>query len=165
MKQAIIIGSLLLLCGPSLQAQDSTDDAVQVYIIDSVEVDPVAVNELGPDQIAMITIARGRKTVEKYGDRATNGVFFIETKPFARKRYNRLFSSLSPAYAAALRKYGNDSSFRYIISDSVITTNPVSQLAALEKNDITDIQLLVSADEKKRYGLKEEEIGVIIKSR
>ncbi|KAA2243061.1 hypothetical protein F0L74_11115 [Chitinophaga agrisoli] len=161
MKQAIIIGSLLL-CGFSLQAQDSTDDAVQVYIIDSVEVDPVAVNELGPDQIAMITIARGRKTVEKYGDRATNGVFYIETKPFARKRYNRMFSSLSPAYAAALQKYGNDSSFRYIMSDSVITTNPVSQLAALEKKEIADVQLLSAADGKKRYGLKEEEIGVVI---
>jgi len=162
MKQLAIIG-ILLLGGLNLQAQDSTDDAVQVYVVDSIEVEPSAVNDLGPDQIAMITIARGRKTVEKYGERATNGVFYIETKPFARKRYNRLFSSISPAYAAALNKYGNDSNFRYIMGDTVITTNPVSQLAALEKGDITTITLVATVDGKKRYGLKEEEIGVVIK--
>lgn len=155
----------LLLMGGGAKAQETADDAVRVYVVDSVEVESSAVNNIGPDQIAMITIARGRKTVEKFGERATNGVFYLETKPFARKRYNRLFSSLSPAYAAALQKLGSDSSFRYIMGDSVITTNPESQLAALEPKDIATVQVLTDPAQVKRYGLKEREVGVIVETK
>jgi hypothetical protein len=155
----------LLLIGAGAKAQETADDAVQVYVVDSVEVESSAVNNIGPDQIAMITIARGRKTVEKFGERATNGVFYLETKPFARKRYNRLFSNLSPAYAAALQKLGSDSSFRYIIGDSVLTTNPESQLAALEAKDITAVQVLTAPAQIKQYGIKEGEVGVIVETK
>lgn len=155
----------LLLMAAGAKAQEAADDAVQVYVVDSVEVESSAVNNIGPDQIAMITIARGRKTVEKFGERAANGVFYLETKPFARKRYNRLFSNLSPAYAAALQKSGSDSSFRYIMGDSVLTTNLESQLAALELKDIAAVQVITDPAQRKQYGLKEEETGVMIKTK
>jgi hypothetical protein len=155
----------LLLPGMAALAQDSTDDPIQVYVVDSVEVPSKAVNGLGPDQIAMITIARGKKTVEKYGERATNGVFYIETKAFARKRYSRLFSSISPAYEAAFQRYGGDSSFQYIMGDSLITSNQESQLATLERKDITDIRILGGDALKKEYGVKEKEVGVVIKTK
>lgn len=164
MKSFIAI-AFLLLPGMAALAQDSTDDPIQVYVVDSVEVESDAVNGLGPDQIAMITIARGRKTIEKYGERAASGVFYIETKAFARKRYNRMFSSISPAYAAALQRYGSDSSFGYIMGDSLLTTNLESQLAALERKDITEIRVLTGPALKKEYRIKEKEIGIVIKSR
>ncbi len=146
-------------------AQDSTDEPIQVYVVDSVEVESDAVNGLGPDQIAMITIARGRKTVEKYGERAANGVFYIETKAFARRRYSRMFSSLSPAYDAALQRYGGDSSFQYIMGDSLITSNQESQLATLEKKDIAEIRVLNGEALKKEYGVKGKEVGVQIRTK
>lgn len=153
----------LLLPGMAALAQDSTDDAIQVYVIDSVEVESGAVNGLGPDQIAMITIARGKKTIEKFGEKAASGVFYIETKAFARKRYSRMFSSISPAYAEALQRLGSDSSFQYILGDSLITVNQESQLATLEKKDIAEIRILDGEALKKQYGTKEKEIGVVIK--
>jgi hypothetical protein len=162
MKSFIAI-CFLLLPGMATLAQDSTDDPIQVYVIDSVEVESDAMNGLGPDQIAMITIARGKKTVEKYGERAASGVFYIETKAFARKRYNRMFSSISPAYAAALQRYGSDSSFGYIMGDSLLNVNLESQLATLERKDITEIKVVTGPALKKEYGIKEKEIGVVIK--
>jgi hypothetical protein len=155
----------LLLAAAAVKAQDTAADAIQVFVVDSTQVDASVVRNITPDQIAMITVARGRKAVEKYGDSAANGVFYIETKPFAHKRYNRLFSSLSPGYAAALQQYGSDSSFRYIMGDSVLTRNVVSQLAALEPRDVTAVQVLTTAADKKQYGLKEQEIGVVVKTK
>lgn len=155
----------LLLIGIAAKAQETAADAVKVYVVDSVEVEPSALNNIGPDKLAMITIARGRKTVEKFGERATNGVVYMETKPFARKRYNRLFSSLTPAYAAALQKLGSDSSFRYIMGDSVLTINLESQLAAIEPQNITAVQMLTDPARLKQYGLKEGEIGVVVQTK
>ncbi|TWI89190.1 hypothetical protein LX66_3284 [Chitinophaga japonensis] len=154
--------ALLLLLLPGIAAIAQDTDAVQVYVIDSVEATPYEINGLGPDQIAMITIARGRKTIEKYGERAANGVFYIETKAFARQRYNRMFSNLSPAYAAALQKYGSDSSFRYIVGGSPVTSNQESQLAALEKKDITGIRILDAVALKKEYEVEGKQVGVVI---
>lgn len=122
-------------------------------------------NGLGPDQIAMITIARGKKTVEKYGERAASGVFYIETKPFARKRYNRMFSELSPAYAAALQRYGSDSSFQYVMGDSVLHTNIESQLAALTPKDIAEIRIEGGPPSGKKLSkTREDELKVIIRT-
>jgi len=157
----------LLLPGMAALAQEETDEPIQVYVIDSVEVGAEAMNGLGPDQIAMITIARGKKTVEKYGERAASGVFYIETKAFARKRYNRMFSDLSPAYAAALQRYGSDSSFQYIMGDSVLTTNRESQLATLAPKDITEIRVEggQQASTKKLSKIREEDVRVLINTK
>ena len=165
MKPLITI-CFLLLPGMAALAQDSTDDPIQVYVVDSVEVEPAAVNGLGPDQIAMITIARGKKTVEKYGEKAASGVFYIETKAFARKRYSRMFAGLSPAYAAALEHYGSDSSFVYVIGDSVITTNLESQLATLEQKDIAEIRVQGGGlVKKKAAAANDKEVRVLIKTK
>jgi hypothetical protein len=155
----------LLLAAAAVKAQDTGANAIQVFVLDSAEVDRSAIGNVTPNQIAMITIAHGRKAVEKYGERAANGVCYIETITFAHERYNRLFSSLSPGYAAALQQYGSDSSFRYIMADSVLTRNVVSQLAALEPRDVTAVQVLTTAADKKQYGLKEQEIGVVVKTK
>lgn len=165
MKPLLII-CILLLPGMAALAQDSTDDPIQVYVVDSVEVEPAAVNGLGPDQIAMITIARGKKTVEKYGEKAASGVFYIETKAFARKRYSRMFASLSPAYGAALAHYGSDSGFVYVLGDSVLTTNLESQLATLELKDIAEVRVQGGEPVKKKSGpVKDQEVRVVIKTK
>lgn len=165
MKPLIAI-CFLLLPGMAALAQEETDEPIQVYVIDSVEVGSEAMNGLGPDQIAMITIARGKKNIEKYGERAASGVFYIETKPFARRRYNRMFSSLSPAYAAALQRYGSDSSFQYIMGDSLLTTNRESQLATLAPKDIAEITVDGGQQSAKKVSkIREEEVRVIIKTK
>jgi hypothetical protein len=51
------------------------------------------------------------------------------------------------------------------MGDSVLTRNVVSQLAALEPRDVTAVQVLTTAADKKQYGLKEQEIGVIVKTK
>jgi hypothetical protein len=115
-------------------AQDKDN---MVYIVDSVEVQEMG--KITPDNIAIINIVKGKKLEEKYGERAAGGVMYIETKPFARKRYNRLFSSLSEDFAKALAKNGSDSGFLYVLDGKEIDSTNVNMLAALEKGGIESI--------------------------
>lgn len=159
-----ILTGILWLLPLAAAAQTDTGAPRQVYIVDSVLITTDTLQGIQPDQIAMITVAAGKKTVEKYGEKAANGVIYIETKPFARKRYNRLFSALSPAYAAVLRKHSSDSSFQYILNDRPLTTTTENELAALEKGQITGIEILDAGGLKKKFNIKDKEVGVLIKS-
>jgi hypothetical protein len=154
---------ILLLLPFAAAAQTDTATPRQMYVVDSVLITSDTLEGVPPDQIAMITVASGKRTVEKYGEKAANGVIYIETKPFARKRYNRLFGSIAPAYAAALQKHGSDSTFQYIINDRPLSSNQENELAALEKGQITGIEILDARRLKQQFNIKDKQVGVLIR--
>ncbi|SFD50679.1 hypothetical protein SAMN05518672_102224 [Chitinophaga sp. CF118] len=140
-------------------SQDST-----LFFLDSVETDG-GMAGLSPDRIALINVVKGKKLQERYGARAANGVIYIETKPFARKRYNKMFGELSPAYAATLKQYGSDSSFQYILDGALLTNSIEPMLAALERKNIADITIIDPKLLKKQYKVNDKLAGVVIRSR
>lgn len=158
MRFKLILGGLLLWSTATM-AQDSV-----LYIIDSVEA-TIGLGQLTPDKIAIINIVKSPSLQEKYGAKAANGIMYIETKPFARKRYNRLFISLSPAFEAAIKQYGDDGKFQYILDGKKIDENSVNMLAALEKKNITNLIVVDEKELKKTYDVKDRKVGVIITSK
>ena len=156
-----IILTCLLLGSIACAAQDSDEP---VYFVDSVRTE-TGMNGLNPENIGLISVVKGKKLEEKYGPRAVNGVIFIETKPFAHERYKKMFSEIAPAYAAALKQYGSDSSFQYIL-DGVLVKNPIdAMLTALERKSITDIAVISPAVLQTEYKVKGKQAGVVIRSR
>jgi hypothetical protein len=141
-------------------AQDST-----LFIVDSVE----SVNGLGnltPDKIAFINIVKSPTLQEKYGAKAANGIMYIETKPFARKRFTRLFSTISPAFEAAYKQAGGtDSAFQYVLDGQKIDDTTMNMLAALEKNAIANIAVIDAKALKGQYQVKDKKVGVVITSK
>lgn len=142
-------------------AQDST-----LFIVDSVEATD-GLKNLSPDKIAFMNVVKSPTLQAKYGPKAANGIIYIETKPFARKRYNRLFTGLSPAFEAAIKKYGDDSKFQYILDGVKIDENSMNMLAALEPNGIADLVVVDAKMLKKTFDVKDKEkkVGVIITSK
>jgi hypothetical protein len=145
-----ILLTCLLFAGLTSTAQsyfpfDTSDSTV--FIVDSVETS-TGMNGLSPDKIAMINVVKGKKLQAKYGDRAANGVIYIETKPFARQRYMKMFAEVSPDYAAALKQYGSDSSFVYVLDGSPLTNSVEPLLAAVERKNIDNIKVKKTADKK-----------------
>jgi hypothetical protein len=143
----------------SLAPPDST-----LFCVDSVETAPSTAG-LNPDRIAFINVVRFKTVPEKYAARGINSVIYIETKPFAHARYNKMFSELSPAYAEALKKYGSDSSFQYILDGAVLTSNVESSLAALEKKGIADISVISPKILKEQYKITGMKAGVVIRTK
>ncbi len=160
MQFRLILAGFLLWSMIS-KAQDGT-----LFIVDSVEVED-GLNHLSPDKIAFMNVVKSPTLQAKYGAKAENGIIYIETKPFARKRYNRLFSELSPAFEAALKKYGSDSVFQYILDGTKIDETSMNMLAALEKKGIGSLVVVDAAMLKSKYGVKEKDkkLGVIITSK
>jgi hypothetical protein len=143
----------------SLGAPDST-----LFYLDSVETGS-AMPGLSPDNIAMISVVKFRNLRSYQGVFRINSYVYIETKPFARRRYNKMFSELSPAYAAALKKYGTDTGFQYILDGAVLTSSIEPMLAAMETKGIADISVIDPKQLKKQYQVEDRQVGVVIRSK
>lgn len=156
---------IILLVSMSVKAQSVEYVSTEpVYVLDSVVVTEAAISKLGPDAIAMITIAKGKKAVAMYGEQAENGVIYMETKPFARNRINRLLSAFSPDYSKLLRQYGNDSTFQYIVNNKLMTPTEESQLVALEKKSLLGVEILGPKKLEEQYQVTGKNAGVVIKA-
>lgn len=168
-----IILTCLLFWSIACAAQDSTkytfvptdSSETPIYFVDSVQTDATGMNGLNPENIGMISVVKGKKLEALYGPRAVNGVIYIETKLFAHERYKKMFSELSPAYATALKQYGSDSSFQYIL-DGVLLKNVMDpMLTALERKNIVDITVISQRILRIQYKIKDKQAGVIIRSK
>jgi hypothetical protein len=112
-----------------------------LIFIDSVE-SKNGMEGLDPTKIALINIVKGKKLKEKYGPAGENGVIFIETVAFARKRYTLMFAELSAAYKKQLVKAGSDSSFTYLLNGEPVQSNREQMLAAVERKDIAKVTVI-----------------------
>lgn len=101
---------------------------------------------LDPSKIALIDIVKGKKLKEKYGPEGENGVIFIETVDFARKRYTRMFAEISPEYKKQFEQAGSDSCFQYVLDGSPINTSKEQMLAALLRKDIDSINVMFNGE-------------------
>lgn len=135
-----------------------------LFFVDSVE-STQGMAGLSPDKIALINVVKGAGLEARYGPRAASGVIYIETKPFAHRRYNNMFSELSPAYAQTLKQFGSDSSFQYIMDSTVLTDNIESMLAALERKNIAGIDILNKDALNKQFNIQDKRTGVVIRSK
>lgn len=133
------------------------------YVVDSVAVGINAMHDLSPEKIASISVVAGPGVVRKYGERAANGVIYIETKDFARKHYTALFSNRSAAYKKLLTdNKGDDGRFAYILNGRVLTINPEGELSAIKDNDLRAISVMQGKDLERVYGVKDKAAGVLI---
>ncbi|MFY0254975.1 hypothetical protein ACDQ55_13590 [Chitinophaga sp. 30R24] len=162
MKARIIFISILLISMRAMAQSVQEDDPV--YVLDSVVVTQAAIGQVTPDRIGLITIAKGSKAVLKYGSQAANGVVYIETKPFARKRVNALLSRESPAYDSLLRKYGNDSSFFYIVNGQPITPTNETGLMTVDQKTFRSVRIISENEVQDKYQVMDKKAGVIITS-
>jgi len=155
--------SLLLLLPAALFAQ-SEEEGDPVYVVDSVLVTPGAANQITPDQIGLITIAKGRRAVLLYGPQAENGVIYMETKPFARKRVANFLQSASPAYDS-LRNTGlADSALAYIVNGQVVNDKNEALLFTVDKKTFRTLEIVPAKELEQRYQLTGKKAGVRITS-
>lgn len=161
MKARILFSSLLFISVGAM-AQVADDDPV--YVLDSVVVNQAAIGQVSPDRIGVITIAKGAKAVLKYGSQAENGVVYIETKPFARKRVNVLLSSQSPAYDSLLRRYGNDSSFYFIVNGQPVTPTNETGLMTLDRKTFRSLRIISDKEVQDKYQVMDRKAGIVITS-
>ncbi|MBO9730052.1 MAG: hypothetical protein J7623_15550 [Chitinophaga sp.] len=157
----LLVSSLFMFTGAMAQAVADDDP---VYVLDSVVVTQAVVGQVSPDRIGLMTIAKGSKAVLKYGSQAENGVVYIETKPFARKRVQTLLRSKSPQYDSLLNKYGNDSSFLYVVNGHPMEPTNETLFMTLDQKTFRSINILTREQIVKSFGEAKHEAVIVITS-
>jgi len=135
-----------------------------IFFIDSVEVTTKELEKYQPTDIATVTVYKDSNAVKRVGPKARNGLVYIETKKFAKKRYWNFLQGKSSAYLEAVPSSESDSAVVYILNGKVLKENFEGDLSLLD--DATFISLEVIDKQKliKDYGINDRTVGVVIKS-
>lgn len=158
----LLIFSLIFSVSQAFAQQEEDDDPV--YVVDSVVSTQSAMGKISPDQIGMITIAKGSKAVLKYGPQAANGVVYVETKPFARRRVSTLLRTSSKEYDSVYRKFGSDTSFFFLVNTEPVTTTNQAKLLALDAKNFVSLKVIYARELEDKYRISGHPVGVVITS-
>lgn len=132
-----------------------------IVFIDSIKVDLAEMQKFDPNQIASVTIYKDSANIGIYGH-TTDGVIYIETKDFSRKRFLNYFKSKSIEFEQLLSSLGNDNSFQYILNGTVLKENYEGNLAAIDDKIFKSLTVLNKKELNTKYGILNKDFGISI---
>lgn len=136
-----------------------------VYYIDSINVDKSEMQRYNPNEIAVVTVFKGKGAVDLLGEDGKDGVVYIETKLFAKKRFWSFFRLKSAAYSDLVPTIGSDSTIQYILNKRVLKDDYEGTLASIDDKVFEDIKIVPKEILIKDYGILDKEYGVLIISK
>ncbi|SDE56455.1 hypothetical protein SAMN05216464_107188 [Mucilaginibacter pineti] len=133
-----------------------------VYYLDRIRVHKSDLQKINPTDIASLDVIKDSVITKRFGSNSTAGLFFIETKNFAKSRYQKYFSSKSPEYAKLITDPGIDAAIQYILNDKVLKENFEGDLAGINDKRFKGIKILTKAELISIYGISDKDYGVVI---
>lgn len=135
-----------------------------IFYIDSVNVDKGDLQKYQPTDIAAVSVYRDSDAIKLAGPEGKDGVVYIETKTFAKKRYWTYFSSKSEEYLKIVPNPAGDTSIQYILNKRVLTSNFEGDLALIGDSTFKSITILDKQTLKDKFKISDREYGVLIES-
>ncbi|MFP2996811.1 hypothetical protein ABN763_12915 [Spongiivirga sp. MCCC 1A20706] len=135
-----------------------------IYFIDSINVSGEELKKYNPNQIASVTVFKGKEAIELLGENGKDGAIYIETVNFSRLRYWKFFSSKSSSYSELVPSFDSDSNIQYILNDRVLTDNFEGDLATINDDIFKDIKIIDKKTLQKEYEIHDKDYGVVILS-
>jgi len=133
-----------------------------IYFVDSVRVNKRALYKYNDNDIAAVTVYKDTTAIKILGVEGKNGLIYIETKMFDKKRYWKYFNSKSPEYSKAVLIPGAELDVQYILNNKVLKKGYESDLAAINDKIFKSIRIIDQKELKKEYGITDKEFGVVI---
>ncbi len=135
-----------------------------IFYIDSVNVDKSELQSYRPTDIAAVSVYRDSDAIKLAGPEGKDGVVYIETKIFAKKKYWAFFSSKSEEYSKIVPDPEADSSVQYILNKRVLTSNFEGDLALINDSIFKSITILDKETLQIKFNISGKEYGVLIES-
>lgn len=135
-----------------------------VFFIDSIRVNGRVLQNYDPTEIASITVFRDSSAIKLMGPEAKHGLFYIETKEYARTRYWKYFCSKSSEYAKLIISPEADFNVQYILNKRVLTKDYEGDLAVINDKTFKGIRIVNKKQLLKEFRIKGKVYGVIIES-
>lgn len=87
-----------------------------VFFVDSVKITKQELTNYDPGEIASVAVYKDKNAWDILGAEAVNGLFYIETKEFARKRYWKFFKAISNQYLQLVPQPNQEQDVVYILN-------------------------------------------------
>jgi hypothetical protein len=149
--------------GDKASAVVEEDNAGPVFFVDSIRIDKQDLKNYDPHDIASVTVYKNADATAKI-ESATNGLIYIETKKFAKRRYWKYFKSKSADYGRLVLSPETDQNVQYILNNRILKENFEGDLASIDDKIFKSIQIIDKQQLIAIYHIKDKEIGVIITS-
>jgi len=136
-----------------------------IFFIDSVLTAKKDFFQFNPKLIASMRILDGKDATDVLGDKAQDGLVYLESIPFAKQRFERYFKNKSEAYRQLLLTKPADSSIQYILNSKLLVKDYEGNLSAIDDKVFEGLKILSKEELVTAYGNTEKIIGVEIRSK
>jgi hypothetical protein len=133
-----------------------------VFFMDSVRIPKSDLSKYEPNQISSVTVYKDTSAIKILGPEAKYGLIYIETKTFAKHRYQNYFRSKSPEYAKLIARSDGDLNIQYIINKRVLKGNYEGDLSIIDDHIFKGIKIIDKQQLIHEYGITDKEYGVIV---
>ena len=168
-KKLFIVISLLTIC-IAVFAQSPKKEVPKlgenpIFFIDSVLTAKKDFVRFNPKLIASLTILDGKDATDVLGDKAQDGLVYLESIAFAKKRFERYFKNKSEAYRQLCLTSPADSSIQYILNNRLLVKDYEGNLSAIDDKVFESLKILSKEELVATYGNTGKIIGVEIRSK
>lgn len=143
-------------------AQTSGDPLI---FIDSISAPGSDLQTIDPNDIEAIFIYKDAEHHRQFGRGVNNGIIFIETKKFTKKRYWTFLASQSPEYLKTVPGPDADTNVVYILDGIPLEKNTGGELSKLNTTTLGDIQVIDRKSLVANFSITGKEYGVLICTR
>lgn len=130
-----------------------------VFFIDSINVEKDDLQKYNPNEISSVTVYKDKKAIELLGEDGKDGVIYIETKVFCKKKYWKYFASKSSEYIQFVSSPENDINVQYILNKRILKEGFEGDLASIDNDNFKSIKFLGKEELIKKYKIEDKDFG------
>lgn len=133
-----------------------------IFLIDSVKVNNSAIQNYDPKEIASLSIYRDGEAISLRPEDGKDGVVYIETKKFSKKRFQNYFKTKSSEYKKIITQESDDNELQYILNGKILIENFEGDLASINDKVFKSLKVIHKNELQKKFKIEDKEYGIVI---
>lgn len=135
-----------------------------IYIIDSVKTSPDGMLKVNPNTVTLVNVISKQEALEKFGDSAKDGVVYVETINFVKRRYWDYFKS-KETNKKLVKKIGDCREIKFILNETPLPDINIGKLHQVNDRTLEHFRLIKRRELKKKYSIKDKKYGVVVRAK
>jgi len=156
----------LLLISNLIKAQTSLQGlgGNPIYFIDSVRVSSNEVMKADPAKVTLLTVVSREEASEKFGEEAKDGIVYVETVNFVKRRYWDYFRAKRND-SKPISKIDNYQNLQFILNEKPLQDIDIGKLHIVNDETLEEFKIINKKELKKKYKVKDRDYGIEIKTK
>lgn len=134
-----------------------------IYYIDSVKLSTDEMLKVNPNTVTLINAYSKEDALEVLGIDAKDGVVYVETIIFVKRRYWDYFKAKASDLKLG-KKIGDYTELKFILNDIPLSDIDVGKLHIVNDETLEDFKIVKRKELKSKYKVKDKRYGVVIKA-